>query len=100
MAKIVRISLASHGPLRIRSPWTHIQHRSRTPSTITIDSSQPGNALGCSANGPSTAIISELDGHVIAAFPGLIGNDEVAFNSTDNHYFLAESNAPTAQLAT
>jgi len=30
----------------------------------------------------------------------LIGNDEVAFNSTDNHYFLAESNAPTAQLAT
>jgi hypothetical protein len=54
--------------------------------------------LGCSANGTSTAIIDERDGHVIASFQGLIGNDEVAFNSTDNHYFLAESGAPTPQL--
>jgi len=54
----------------------------------------PQILLGCSANGPSTAIINELDGSVIASFPGLNGNDEVYFNPTDNHYFLAESGNP------
>jgi hypothetical protein len=59
----------------------------------------PQILLGCSANGPATAIIDERDGHVLASFQGLNGNDEVYFNSTDNHYFLSESNAATPQLA-
>ena len=58
----------------------------------------PQILLGCSNNGKATPIIDERDGSIIATFPGLIGNDEVYFNSTDNHYFLAESNAPTPQL--
>ena len=36
----------------------------------------------------------------MATFQGLNGNDEVYFDSVDNHYFLAESNAVTPQLGT
>jgi hypothetical protein len=67
------------------------------PQGLTIGPA-PQILLGCSNNGTSTALIDDRDGHVLAAFQGLIGNDEVYFNSTDNHYFLAESNAPTPQL--
>ena len=63
------------------------------PQGLTIGPA-PQILLGCSNNGPATAIIDERDGHVLATFQGLNGNDEVYFNSVDNHYFLAESNAP------
>jgi hypothetical protein len=57
----------------------------------------PQILLGCSNNGKSTPIIDERDGSVIATFP-INGNDEVTFDSTDNHYFLAASNASPPQL--
>src|SRR5262249_2847888 len=44
----------------------------------------PQILLGCSANGPATAIIDERDGHVLATLQGLQGNDQVAFSSADN----------------
>jgi hypothetical protein len=44
-AKIIRIGASSHGFLRIEAPWTHNRNQPRIPSSITIDSSQPGNAL-------------------------------------------------------
>src|SRR5439155_14000390 len=66
------------------------------PQGLTIGPA-PQILLGCSANGvgfgvTSTVIINENNGSVIASFPNLNGNDEVYFNSTDNHYFLAQAN--------
>src|SRR5215208_3354219 len=42
----------------------------------------PQILLGCSSNGNATSIINELDGSIVATFPGLIGNGDVTFNST------------------
>jgi len=68
------------------------------PQGLTIGPA-PQILLGCSNNGPATAIIDERDGHVLATFQGLNGNDEVYFDSVDNHYFLAQSNnSVTPQL--
>ena len=75
------------------------------PQGLTIGPA-PQILLGCSANGvgfgvTSTVIINENNGSVIASFAGLNGNDEIYFNSTDNHYFLAQANhTGGAQVAT
>jgi hypothetical protein len=56
----------------------------------------PQILLGCNgtanANNP-TAIISEIDGHVIATINQQSGADEVWFNPGDGLYFLARSSA-------
>jgi hypothetical protein len=56
--------------------------------------------LGCNDPNktvPSTVIIDDRDGHVIATVANEDGSDEVWFNDGDDHYFLARSGGANPQ---
>ena len=89
--------VAEHGAIAVINPLTaRVTHLFRVnnchPAGLTLGPNQH-LLIGCSD--PSRSVVmSAEDGSIVAEITQVGGSDEVWFNSSDNHYYLAARNNP------